>query len=423
MGIPTVAIYSDPDSRALHTHLADEAYPLGGYTAKDTYLNQDKIFEVAERSGAQAIHPGYGFVSEDPFFAEACAARGFGFIGPSPQTLRLAGNKLQAKILASSLGVPVVPGNLEPWLSVREWVELSEGLGYPLYVKPATYSGGGRGIRLMHSSQDLVSALGLKFGEPLPSWTNSLFIEKVVNRAKHVEVQFLADRQGQVVVLGERECTIQRRHQKLIEESPCTTLEAEPEIRTQIFEATRALAKGSHFKGAGTAEFLLDRQGNFYFMEINARLQVEHGVTEMVTGLDLVKEQLLLAADHPLRYDTVVPRGAAIECRVYAEDPKQNFMPSPGTVTAFHEVGGFGMRVDSAIYPGMEVSPYYDSLLAKIIAWGENREEALNRMKQALKEYRLEGVQHTILYSLAVLRAADFISGKYDYTLNGNILF
>lgn len=421
VGIPTVAVYSDPDRDSPHVRMASESYPLGGCWAEETYMDQDKLLSIARRSGATAIHPGYGFRSEDAEFAATCEKKGITFIGSPSHVMRLAGNKLGVRKLAASIGVPVLPGSLDPMNTFAEFRQMCDRVGYPLYLKPAAYSGGGRGIRMVENEAELAAAL-----ERAGNGMSNLFVEKWAKEAKHVELQILGDVYGRVVALGERECTIQRRNQKLIEESPCARLHEDEVLHLRMREAALRLARAVDFVGTGTVEFLLDRKGNFYVIEINCRLQVEHAVTEMVRNIDLVEQQFHIAANGPLHMglEAAYPvNGVAIECRIYSEDPWRNFFPSIGRITELKEPSGDRVRIDSALYPGMEVTPYYDSLLAKVIVWGEDRAHALERMRQTLKGYTLEGVKNTIPYSLGVLSDPAFVSGNYDYSVNGNIRF
>ncbi|MBI4289706.1 MAG: ATP-grasp domain-containing protein [Chloroflexi bacterium] len=421
IGIPTAAVYSDPDKDAPHVRMASEAHPLGGCWAEETYMDQDKLLAIARRSGATAIHPGYGFLSEDAGFAAVCEKKGITFIGSPSHVMRLAGNKLGVRKLAASIGVPVLPGSLDPMSTLEEFRQVCNRVGYPVYLKPAAYSGGGRGIRRVENDAELAAAL-----ERAGSDVTNLFVEKWAREAKHIELQILGDVYGRVVALGERECTIQRRNQKLIEESPCARLREDEVLHLRMREAALRLARAVDFVGTGTVEFLLDRKGNFYVIEINCRLQVEHAVTEMVRNIDLVEQQLHIAANSHLHMglEAAYPAsGAAIECRVYAEDPHRNFFPSIGRIAELREPSGEGIRVDSALYPGMEVPPYYDSLLAKVIVRGKDRSQALEKMSRALGSFTLEGVKHTIPYSLGVLDDPSFVSGNYDYSVNGNIRF
>jgi len=421
LGIPTVAVYSDPDKEAPHVRLATESYPLKGCWAEETYSNAEKLLDIARRSRARAIHPGYGFLSENSGFARVCEEAGFIFIGSPSSVLRQAGHKLHVRKLASSIGVPVLPGSLEPLKSPEEFRLVCEQVGYPVYLKPAAYSGGGRGIQMVKNETELFTLLE-RLGRN--GDLGNFYVEKWAKEAKHVEIQLLGDDYGGVIALGERECTIQRRHQKLIEEAPCARLHKNEALQLQMREAALRIARAVNFVGAGTVEFLLDRRGNFYVIEINCRLQVEHPVTEMVRRIDLVEQQLHIAAGNRLHggLEVVHPlTGAAIECRVYAEDPRLGFLPSPGIITQAVEPAGEGVRVDSALYPGMEVTPYYDSMLAKVITWGKDRPQALERMRGALKGFVLEGVKHTIPFCLAVLEDPKFVSGDYNYALTSYI--
>ncbi len=413
MGIRSIAVFSDVDKDALHVGYADEAHLIGGVSARESYLDIDKILSVALQTGAGAIHPGYGFLSENPAFAEACQNRGIVFIGPTAGALRSVGNKIAARHTAQRCGVPVVPGSIAGLNGHTEAAAIAETIGYPVLLKAAA-GGGGKGMRTACSKAELRQALDVAareadhaFGDP------SLYVEKLVDPARHVEVQLLADHFGNVVHLGERDCSIQRRFQKVIEESPSPAVNGD--LRNRITAAAITLAKAIGYRNAGTVEFLVDGD-RFYFIEVNARLQVEHPVTEMVTGVDLVKEQILVAGGLLLRFrqEDVLFRGAALQARIYAENPAYNFLPSPGIVSAVTEPSGPGIRIDSGITTGSAVPVEYDGLLSKLVSWGSTRPEAIDRMKRALDDYGVYGVHTTIPFKRYVLECPAFQSGHYD---------
>jgi acetyl-CoA carboxylase biotin carboxylase subunit len=413
LGIISVAVYSEADRNALHARYADEAYCIGGSTAAESYLDASAIIEVAKRCGAEAIHPGYGFLSERAEFARACALARIAFIGPSPYAVQMLGDKVEARRIAREAGVPGVPGT-DGRVSLHQARAAAEKIGYPLLIKAAA-GGGGKGIRLVTQASELEAALRLAASEAQTNFgDDGLYVEKYLDPVRHIEVQVLADQHGNVVHLGERECSVQRRSQKLVEESPSVAVT--PELRQRLGESAVAIARQVNYTNAGTIEFLLDAEGNFYFMEVNARLQVEHPVTELVTGLDLIKEQLRIAAGEPLGFsqEDVELRGWAIECRITAEDAGQGFLPSLGRIDFVSEPSGPGVRVDSCVFPGMEVSPYYDSLIAKLIVWGKDRAEALQRLRRALDEYQLLGVQTTIDFHRQLIAHPDFEAGRLE---------
>ena len=415
LGVPSVAVYSEADREALHTRYADEALPIGPPSAAASYLNIPAVLAAARRSGATAIHPGYGFLSENPAFAQAVEEASFTFIGPRPATIALTGDKLAARKAARAAGLPVLPGPDVP-LAAEIPGDLAQQVTFPVLVK-ATAGGGGRGIRLARTPDELEQMVASARQEAQAAFgDDTVYLEPLVQRARHIEVQILGDGAGHVLCLGERECSIQRRRQKLIEEAPAHGLiDAQ---RAYIFDASVRLAQALNYRSLGTVEFLLDDDEQFHFIEINPRIQVEHGVTEMVTGLDLVKEQLRLAAGRPLRYaqEYVIWRGAAIEARVLAEDPTQGFLPATGNITYLKEPGGPGIRVDSALYQGMPVTTEYDSLLAKVIAWGENRAVALLRLRRALREFQIGGVATDLEFLFDVVDSQPFIAGNFDTT-------
>ena len=413
-GLTSVAVYSDPDRDFPHARLADESYPLEGVTAADTYLRIDKLLEIARRSGAEALHPGYGFLAENPRFVEACQDAGLVFIGPSAEAMRQLGSKTAARRTMQAAGVPVVPGTLEPLATVEAAAEVAQQIGFPLALK-AVAGGGGRGMRVVRAAGELEAAFRSAASEAQAAFGDAaLYVERYIERPRHIEIQFLADAHGNAIHLGERECSIQRRHQKLIEESPSTVVDAE--LRARMGEVAVRGARAVGYVSAGTAEFLVDAERNFYFLEVNARLQVEHPVTEAVTGLDLVRWQLRIAAGEPLtiRQQDVAWRGHAIECRVYAEDPDNQFYPSTGRIAALREPSGPGVRVDSGVWEGLDVSLHYDPMLAKLIVWGEDRPAALDRLRRALREYLLLGLRTDLPLYHFLLRHPDFLAGRFD---------
>ena len=414
LGIGTVAVYSEADREALHVKLADEAYCIGPQASKESYLSIANIMSVATKVGADAIHPGYGFLAENADFAEICAACNIAFIGPDPEAIVKMGDKSTAKETMKAAGVPTVPGTEGLVEDIGEAIRTANQIGYPVMVK-ATAGGGGRGMRVAVDDEDLEKAIRQAQNEAKTAFGNpGVYLEKFVEGPRHVEIQIMADKHGNVVYLGERDCSIQRRHQKLIEEAPSPALSEE--LRRQMGEAAVAAARAVSYHGAGTVEFLLDKHGKFYFMEMNTRIQVEHPVTELVTGFDLIKEQIMVAAGFPLSFtqDDVKLNGWAIECRINAENPAKNFMPSPGRITEYLPPGGFGVRIDSAAYAGYTIPPYYDSMIAKLIVWGKDREEAIARMKRALEEFVVEGISTTIPFHLKVLDHEVFVSGEFD---------
>lgn len=414
LGIQTVAVFSEADRESLHVKMADEAYCIGPTASKESYLNMANIMSVATKVGVDAIHPGYGFLAENADFAEICAACNITFIGPDPDAITKMGDKSTAKDTMKKANVPVVPGTEGLIENVEEAVKIANEIGYPVMIK-ATAGGGGRGMRVATNDEDLVKSIRQAQQEAQSAFGNpGVYLEKFVEGPRHVEIQIMADKYGNVVYLGERDCSIQRRHQKLIEEAPSPALT--PELRRQMGEAAVAAAKAVNYHGAGTVEFLLDKYGNFYFMEMNTRIQVEHPVTELVTGIDLIKEQISVAAGNPLSFtqDDIILDGWAIECRINAENAAKGFMPSPGKITNYLAPGGFGVRVDSAAYPGYAIPPYYDSMIAKLIVWGKDRNEAIERMKRALGEFVVEGVHTTIPFHLKVMDHEVFLSGDFD---------
>ena len=411
MGIRTVAVYSDVDRPALPVRYADEAYLLGPGAPRESYLNVERIIEVARRCGAEAIHPGYGFLAENASFVDACERSGIVFVGPSADTMRLLGDKVAARRLVAQAGVPVVPGE-DSAVGPQEALAAAERLGYPVLIK-AVAGGGGKGIRLVRDAQEMEAALRVAGSEAATAFgDHNVYIEKLLAPVRHVEVQFIADGQGNVVALGERECSIQRRHQKLIEESPSPALDRS--LRERLCAAAVAIARAAGYRNAGTAEFLLDESGGFYFLEVNSRLQVEHPVTELVTGIDLVAEQLRVAAGEGLSYrqEEITLTGWALECRIAAEDPFNDFLPSLGRVDYVSEPSGPGIRVDSALYAGGEIPYHYDPMVAKVITWGRTREEAIERMRRALREFIVIGVETNIPFHLQILDDPRFQAGR-----------
>ena len=408
MGISTVAVYSTVDRNALHVQLADEAVCVGDPPSGRSYLNIPNIIAAATSRGADAIHPGYGFLAENDRFAEICSAHGLIFVGPSPESIRSMGDKSTAKATMQRVGVPTIPGSEGLLASVDEAARLAGSMGYPVMIK-ATAGGGGRGMRLVRSADELENLFKAAQGEAEAAFGNpGLYMEKFIARPRHVEVQILADRFGNVVHLGERDCSIQRRHQKLLEEAPSPGLD--PETRRRMGEAAVAAAKTIGYEGAGTVEFLLDASGEFYFMEMNTRIQVEHPVTEVVTGVDLIAQQLKIAAGETLelKQDNIKLHGHAIECRINAEDPRHGFRPSPGTISGWLPPGGPGIRIDSHVYTGYDIPPFYDSLIGKLIVWAEDRPAALLRLRRALSECAVIGVPTTIDFHLALLDRPEF---------------
>jgi acetyl-CoA carboxylase biotin carboxylase subunit len=412
LGVRTVAVYSEADRESLHVQMADEAFCIGPPPSVASYLNIPNIMSTADLLGVDAIHPGYGFLAESPRFAEIVAEHRIAWIGPPPRTIALMGDKAAAREQMRKAGVPVIPGSVGPVASETEARDVARQTGYPLIIKAAA-GGGGRGMRVVHTPEDLAQAIAHAGQEADAAFGDGrLYVEKYIEAPRHVEVQVLADAHGTVLHLGERDCSIQRRHQKLIEESPPPRLR-ERTLRALGRAAVRA-AQAIGYVNAGTFEFLVDGSQGFYFMETNTRIQVEHPVTEMVTGLDIVKEQIRIAAGDRLSFGQrdVEFRGHAIECRINAEDPRHNFRPSAGTLTAFRPPGGPGVRVDTHCYPGYAIPPYYDSLVAKVVAWGRTREESVTRMRRALGEFEIGGIQTTIPFHLRVLDNAFFRRGE-----------
>ncbi len=412
MKIATVAIYSEADRDSLHVRMADEAICVGPPPSKDSYLNMPNIISAAVITGAEAIHPGYAYFSEQASFAEACEACNLKFIGPKPSAIELMGDKARAKETAAKAGVPVIPGSKGIVQSEQDAFKTASKMGYPIRLK-ATAGGGGRGIRVVHSQDDLAGQLKIAQAEAESAFGNGeLYIEKEIEEPRHVEIQIMGDEHGHYVHLGERECSIQRRNQKLIEESPSVAVT--PRIRERMGEAAIKLAKAVGYVNAGTVEFLLDSHGDFYFMEMNTRVQVEHPVTEAVTGVDIVKEQLRVASGEKLdvTQKDIHLDGHAIECRIIAEDPINNFAPSVGTISHLAAPGGIGVRLDTHVYAGYEVPPYYDAMLCKLIVWGKDRTEAIARMMRCLSEFEIEGIKTNIEYQMQIISNPYFRNGE-----------
>ena len=413
-GIGSVAVFSEADREALHVLMADEAYPIGPPAPNESYLAIDKLVRVAKAAGADAVHPGYGFLAENAGFAEACGAAGLVFIGPPPQAIRALGDKTAARRIARELGVPTVPGTFEPVAGEAAVLAAAGQIGYPLMIK-ASMGGGGKGMRAVHAESDLVAALGTAQSEAAYAFGDgAVYLERLLLEPRHIEVQVLADTHGHVVHLGERECSIQRRHQKLVEEAPANQMT--PKLREEMGECAIAAAKAVGYEGAGTLEFLVDGDGRFYFLEMNTRVQVEHAVTELVTGIDIVKSGIRIAAGEPLDFAQadVGLHGWALECRIYAEDPEKNFMPSPGKIAEFRPPEGPGVRNDAGVAAGAEVTVFYDPMIAKLCTWGRDRPEAIARMRRGLHEYVVTGVKTSLPFHRRVLDNAAFRAGRYD---------
>jgi acetyl-CoA carboxylase biotin carboxylase subunit len=422
MGISTVAVYSEADRQALHVRVADEAYYVGPAASNESYLVIDKILEVAKECGADAIHPGYGFLSENADFSRACQDTDITFIGPRPYAIEAMGEKTRARTLMEEAGVPLVPGTEDAIEDPEEALELARDMGFPVLAK-ASAGGGGKGMRRVDNEEDFVEAFEGARREALSAFGNGdVFVEKYVVNPKHVEIQVLADEHGNCVHLFERECSVQRRHQKIIEETPCPVLEEE--TRRKMGEVAVKAAKAVDYVGAGTVEFLLDRDQNFYFLEMNTRLQVEHPITELITGMDLVRWQVRVALGEELPFEQsdITRNGAAIECRIYAEDPDNNFRPAPGPISYLSAPDGPGVREDSGVYSGGEVPVHYDPMISKLAVWGETREVAIQRMRRALTEYTISGIITNIAFHEEVLVHPDFLDGTYDTEFVPNLL-
>ncbi|MDO6654795.1 acetyl-CoA carboxylase biotin carboxylase subunit [Anaerobacillus sp. 1_MG-2023] len=414
LNLTAVAVYSEADRDALHVQLADESYCIGPTSSSESYLNVGNIMTVAVNSGVDAIHPGYGFLAENASFAEICEDCDIAFIGPSKEAINRMGTKDVARATMEEAGVPVVPGSDGIIETKEEALELANEMGYPIIIK-ATAGGGGKGIRVVHEEEELIKAINMTQQEAEKAFGNpGVYIEKFIEDFRHIEIQIIADLYGNVIHLGERDCSIQRRMQKLVEETPSPALDQS--IREAMGDAAVRAAKAVNYAGAGTVEFIYDVNGNYYFMEMNTRIQVEHPVTEMVTGVDLIKEQIKVADGErlSLTQDEVSLKGWSIECRINAEDPENGFMPSPGKVETYLPPGGFGVRVDSAVYPGYMIPPFYDSMVAKLITYGATREEAMQRMKRALSEFMIKGVKTTIPFHQKLLRHEKFVEGDFN---------
>jgi acetyl-CoA carboxylase, biotin carboxylase subunit len=414
MGVRSAVIYSEPDRLGLPVLLADEAYPIGPAPSRESYLRGEAIVQLAKEIGADAIHPGYGFLSERAGFARLCRDAGIIFIGPSPEAIGAMGSKVESRRLMLAAGVPVVPGGKDPLPDLDSAAAAAEAIGYPVMLKAAA-GGGGKGMRMIPSAAELASSYRAARSEAAASFgDDTVYLEKLIVDPRHVEIQVMGDLHGRVVSLGERECSLQRRHQKVVEEAPSPVIT--PEIRRRMGEAAVKAASAVGYSNAGTCEFLFDRDGNFFFLEMNTRLQVEHPVTELVTGIDLVQNQIRVAEGEPLgpEFDDIQPRGHAIEVRLYAEDPFQRFAPSPGKIEILRWPDGPGVRVDSGVYEGSEISIHYDPMVAKLIVWAADREQALNRLERALAELRVEGIRTTAPLFRALLADADFRSGNLD---------
>ncbi|CAH0345683.1 acetyl-CoA carboxylase biotin carboxylase subunit [Bacillus sp. CECT 9360] len=415
LGIETVAVFSEADREALHVQLADEAYCIGPTASKDSYLNFTNIISTAKLTGSDAIHPGYGFLAENSDFADLCRECGIIFVGPSPEAISKMGTKDVARETMRKAGVPIVPGSQGIIKDNDEAIKLAEKIGYPVILK-ATAGGGGKGIRVARTEDDLIKGLRITQQEAMTAFGNAgVYIEKYIEDFRHVEIQVMADSHGNAIHLGERDCTIQRRLQKLVEETPSPALDSE--MREEMGTAAVKAAVAVDYSGAGTVEFIYDyKDRKFYFMEMNTRIQVEHPVTEMVTGVDLIKEQIYVASGKrlSLKQEDVTFNGWAIECRINAENPEKNFMPSAGQIQMYLPPGGFGVRVDSAAYPGYSIPPYYDSMIAKLIVHAATREEAIEKMKRALSEFAIEGVHTTIPFHIKLLQHEQFVSGEFN---------
>ncbi|AJG99294.1 acetyl-CoA carboxylase biotin carboxylase subunit [Clostridium beijerinckii] len=414
LGILTVAIYSETDKDALHVKISDEAYCIGKTFVKDSYLNVQNILSVAIHAKVDAIHPGYGFLSENTNFAQMCEEFGIKFIGPCPEIISLMGDKSNARDTMKHAGVPTVPGTDGEIQNIDEAIAIAKEIGYPVIVK-ASAGGGGKGMRVVNSEDELISSIETAQKEAQNYFGNPMvYLEKYLEYTRHVEIQIIGDNYGNVVHLGERDCSIQRRHQKLVEESPSPALNED--LRNAMGEAAVKVAKAVKYNSVGTVEFLLNEDNNFYFMEMNTRIQVEHGVTEMITGIDLMKEQILVASGEKLSFtqEDVKINGCALECRINAEDSSRNFIPCPGRVENYLSPGGIGLRIDSAVYPGYVISPFYDSMVSKVIAWGRDRDEAILRMKRALNEFVIEGVKTTIPFHKKLMDNETFRKGNFN---------
>jgi len=414
MNITTVAVYSDADRNSMHVRYADEAYYIGPSPSSESYLNIDNIIKAAKKSRTDAIHPGYGFLSENAEFSDRCKSEGIIFIGPSGDSISNMGDKITARRTIIKAGVPVVPGTTDPIIKEDDAIKVILDIGLPVMIK-ASAGGGGKGMRLVHKKEDIISSIRAAKSEAQASFGNdAVYIEKYISSPHHIEFQILADNHGNVIHLFERECSVQQRHQKVIEETPSPLMT--PEIREEMGEHAVAVARAAKYSGAGTIEFIVDDNLNYYFLEMNTRLQVEHPITERVVGIDLVKEQINIANDLKLTYkqEELGQNGHALECRIYAEDPDNNFMPSPGLIQHISEPLGFGVRHDGYVYEGYEIPIYYDPLISKLIVWGKTRKEAISRMRRALFAYKITGVKTSIKFLERIMNTPDFVNGNYN---------
>ncbi|MCP4649928.1 MAG: acetyl-CoA carboxylase biotin carboxylase subunit [PVC group bacterium] len=422
MGIRTVAVYSEADADTMHVQFADEAVCIGPAQGAASYLNIAAIMSAAEITDVEAIHPGYGFLAENAHFAEICESCHIKFIGPTPENIRTLGDKMAAKDMMRKAGIPVIPGSIDIVSKKEDALKIAKKIKYPIIIKAAS-GGGGKGMRVAHNDVRLVSSILTAQTEAEANFGNpNVYLEKYFEKPRHVEIQILADKHNHVVHFGERDCTVQRRHQKLIEESPSPAIDAR--IRKKMAETAVRIAKVSNYVNAGTVEFILDTDGKFYFMEMNTRIQVEHPVSEMVTGIDLIKEQIRIAAGEKIGYsqDEIKFKGVAIECRINAEDPDNNFMPSPGVIEKLHFPGGRGVRVDSHVYTEYKIPPYYDSMIAKLIVYGKDRKEAIKIMQRALDEFVIDPIKTTIPFHKSVFSNPQFLRGKYYTNFADNLL-
>ncbi len=417
LGLQTVAVFSDADRHALHVRYATEAYHIGASPSRESYLRADRILEVARKSGAGAIHPGYGFLAERSDFSQACEDAGIAFIGPKPSSIAAMGDKMVARATVEKAGVPIVPGTEgEGALSNEDLLNVAPQIGFPLLIK-ATAGGGGKGMREVRTLEEMPALLDSARREAESAFGDgNVYLEKLVGNARHIEIQILADSHGNVIHLGERECSLQRRHQKLLEEAPSPFVLNDEDLRQAMGNVAVKAAAAVDYVNAGTIEFLVDKDKNYFFLEMNTRLQVEHPVTEFVTGIDIVKEQIRIARGRPMRYtqEDVKMNGWSIECRINAEDPYNNFLPSTGSITHSILPTGPGVRVDTGVYPGFEISPYYDSMISKLVVWGETRGEAILRMRRALAEYKIVGIKTNIPFHQNMLKQHRFIAGQFD---------
>ncbi len=415
LGVPTVAVFSEADRAALHVRAADEAYCIGPAPSRESYLRQDRILEVAARCGADAIHPGYGFLSENAAFAEACAAQGITFIGPNPRAIRVMGNKTTSRVAVHEMGVPLVPGMRENLQSEAQALEWADRIGFPIMMKAAA-GGGGKGLRQIHRREDVVAAYRAAKAESLAAFgDDAVYLERYIENPRHIEIQVLGDKHGNLIYCPERECSIQRRHQKVIEEAPSTLVD--PEMRRAMGEAAIKAARAVDYDSAGTVEFIVSgKSREFFFLEMNTRLQVEHPITEMITGIDLCKEMIRSAAGYvlPFRQEDIPCHGHALECRIYAEDPDNRFLPTPGRIIGLRVPGGPWVRDESGMYEGLDVPIHYDPMLSKLVVWGSTRERMITRMQRALSEYAVKGVKTTIPFHARMLKNERFLSGDID---------